>query len=188
MTHSRAVRAFLGGLALLIIFAFMPKFGRFVASPEWIVRSMKPVIYAAIAGAVAWLVLVALLPRDAVPAGSRRIHPLLLSPVLFLAGGLAAYQLPYAAAWLAGRPIGIVFTVKDLPQRATRCPRPIRLHPAGWLCSFPDSLRDTLYPGAQIVVFGKGTRMGVLAERVEIFDAKIFQQRRLDRIETDHPN
>ena len=81
---------------------------------------------------------------------------------------------PMVAAIVVGDTVEIQYEIKNAEGWGdSKCRRPIRLKGLSSfnnkLCHFPDDFRQTLSPGSQVIVEGRGTRFGVftnLARRV----------------------
>lgn len=80
---------------------------------------------------------------------------------------------PLAAATLAGDDMEMTFVVKDVkPYPIKRCGHAIELEYLsphyGTLCNFPPEFTDSLSPGTQIVVTGRGTSWGLFVESARL--------------------
>lgn len=146
---------------------------QFLPSIEWLNRTFLIGIGAGLlssAGAV-WIVCkrIATIPGSEV----RKAVAVIGAPFLgyFVGKHAVVYAVPMIIALVAGAQVELSFTVADSNRHfSSRCPSSIELQSFplifNRLCGVPEEVRRNLASGRQIIVGGRGTSLGVYADRL----------------------
>lgn len=81
------------------------------------------------------------------------------------------FTLPFLVTLMAGSPSEQRYWVDSLPVSSKHCRRAVTLREIdglGRICGLPEDIHDRLYPGAAIVVTGRGTRWGIFVQEVRL--------------------
>jgi hypothetical protein len=88
-----------------------------------------------------------------------------------LSSATITFTIPFVVTLVAGSTSEQRYWVEDLPVYSKHCHNAVDLREIGGLgqiCGISDELRDRLYPGAVIVVTGRGTTLGIFVQDVRI--------------------
>lgn len=147
---------------------------QFLPSMEWLNRTFLVGIGAGLisAGGAVWIVCRRLATA---PDGGevRKAAAVMGAPFLgyFFGNHAVVFTGPMIIALLAGSQVELSFTVADANRHiSSRCPSSIELQsfPIVFerLCGVPEEVRRNLVSGGHIIVSGRGTSLGVYADRL----------------------
>lgn len=147
---------------------------QFLPSKEWVARTwMASVIVGLVVTAVFTLAFLRMRKRtDPDQRSASQLLVILLGP--FLAGAIAMdgfrVGIPFMYTIFMGQPSELRYTVKQASGWSERkCRNKIELHemPSMYnaVCGFAEDFRNTLRPGVDVVLIGRGTSLGVFVDR-----------------------
>lgn len=181
---ARQPRIKLAGILLIVwlLLGMLPLFPKmvgydFLPSIEWTSRTNFPGVAAGLASAVL-LLWIARKGMDVTPGSPVKKAVGILGAVFFgyvLGKDVVVIAPPMMLALIAGHQVELPFTVADADRYGgRRCSSPIDLQGLPFIfesiCGVPDTFRQGLAAGSRIVVIGRGTNIGVFAERLRRVD------------------
>jgi hypothetical protein len=169
-------------LGVWLLFGCLPIFAKmvgynFLPSTEWISTTSFPGLAAGLATAafVSWAVLKG--PPNVSESEMAKKAGILAAPFLsyVLGKNAAVIAVPMVLAMIVGHHVELPFTVVRADHYGDRrCRSPVEFQGLPFffdrICGVPNDFRLGLTPGGRILVIGRGTSLGVYAERLRTVD------------------